>query len=386
MYHSYFYLYYFDKVMVILQKKFFLLLSLFLFVIAVSAQQTEDAVTTVEINAVGGLQYDLVRFKVKPGATIKIVLNNNDDMSHNLVITAPEAREEVVNAALKLGARGMEMDYVPRVKNVLWFVKILSPGETASVTFTAPKEAGVYPYVCTYPGHGYVMFGAMYVTDEALPDIKNDLNIPERNRIAEGTKDGDKHTGHSKQMTKPPHPYPLTPPYLYRTFMPDAGPAAIAVNLPHSLSYCWDAGTCRLRYAWQGDFLDNTDVWKGHKDAYSKILGTVFFRDKTAFPLHIESPENIPAVKFKGYRLINGYPEFHYLISGMDVYELLQSKADGTGLTRTFKIPKTGKIIWFDFKPGDGVTYTSSDGEWVSGKLKLSPGQAREFMITMTKK
>lgn len=371
--------------MVILQKKFFTLLVTFLFFKAVSAQLIKESVITVEINAVGGLQYDLVRFKIKPGAKVKIILSNNDDMSHNLVITAPGAREEVVDAALKLGVKGMEMDYVPKVSKVLWFVEVLSPGETKSIMFTAPKEAGVYPYVCTYPGHGYVMFGAMYVTDKALPDIKNDLNIPERNRGDDVTKDGNKHNGHSEKVTKPQHPYPLTPPYLYRTFMPDAGPAAIAVNLPHSLSYCWDAGTCRLRYAWQGDFLDNTDVWKGHKDAYSKILGTVFFRDKTEFPLHIEKPENIPVAKFKGYRLINGYPEFHYLINGIEVHELLQSKADGTGLTRTFKIPKTSDTIWFVFKPGDGADYTSSVGEWVNGKLKLLPDQAREFTITMTK-
>ena len=38
--------------------------------------------------------------------------------------------------------------------------------------------------------------------------------------------------------------------------MPGAGPAAIAVSLPNDLSYCWDAGSCRLRYAWQGEFLD----------------------------------------------------------------------------------------------------------------------------------
>ncbi len=372
--------------MVILQKTIFLFLSVSLLAIAAKARQTGDAVTTVVINAIGGLQYDLIRFKVKPGAKVKLILNNNDDMTHNLVITTPGAREDVVNAALKLGDMGVAMDYVPKISQVLWFVKLLSPGETASITFNAPEEAGVYPYVCTYPGHGYVMFGAMYVTNEALPEMKSDLNIPERSRNADVTKDSNKHKDHSKEISRPQHPYRPTPPYLYRTFMPDASPAAIAVNLPHSLSYCWDAGTCKLRYAWQGDFLDNTDVWKGHKDAYAKISGTIFFRDKTAFPLHIERPENIPAVKFKGYRLINGYPEFHYLINGIDVYELLKSKADGTGLTRTFKIPKNSETIWFVFKPGDGVNYTSSKGKWVDGRLKLFPDQAREFTITMTKK
>ncbi len=371
--------------MAIIKKTLFLLILAFTFNVEVRAQ-IEPAVTTIVINAIGGLQYDLVRFKVKPGAKVEIVLTNNDDMTHNLVITAPGAREEVVNAGLKLGDKGVAMDYVPRVSEVLWFVKLLSPGETRSITFTAPKEQGVYPYVCTYPGHGFVMFGAMYVTNKALPEIKNDLNIPERNRNPGITQGSNKHQDHSRPTSKPAHPYKEIPPYLCRTFMPDASPASIAVSLPNSLSYCWDAGTCRLRYAWRGEFIDNTEVWKGHKDAYAKIMGTVFFRNKTAFPLHVDYPANIPAVKFKGYRLINRYPEFRYTINGIEVFELIQSNGDGTALIRTFKIPATPKPIWFDFKPGDGVNYTSSTGEWVNGKLKLLPDQARQFTITMKQK
>ena len=38
--------------------------------------------------------------------------------------------------------------------------------------------------------------------------------------------------------------------------MPDASPASIAVALDDTNSLCWDAGTCRLRYAWTGGFID----------------------------------------------------------------------------------------------------------------------------------
>ena len=37
---------------------------------------------------------------------------------------------------------------------------------------------------------------------------------------------------------------------------PEAGPAAIAVAVNEELHYCWDAGECRLRYIWKGDFID----------------------------------------------------------------------------------------------------------------------------------
>jgi hypothetical protein len=176
------------------------------------------------------------------------------------------------------------------------------------------------------------------------------------------------------------------PPYLYRIFVPDASPAAIAVNLPHKVSYCWDAGECRLRYAWQGDFMDNTYIWKGHHDAYGNIMGAIFYRDKTAFPLQPDHPGNIPVVHFKGYQLINRYPEFHYTIDGIEVYELIKPKEDGTGLIRTFRIPKTSRTIWFVFDTEDGVSYQSSAGEWINNKLKLLPDEARQFTITMTKK
>jgi azurin len=373
--------------MFIIQKRLFLLLLCFATVIKVAAYQVRDPVTTVSINAIGGLQYDLARFQVKPGAKVKIILTNKDDMSHNLVITKPGARIAIVNAAINLGEKGIGMNYVPRLSTVLWFTKLLPPGESTTISFTAPKQAGVYPYVCSYPGHGFVMFGAMYVTEKGMPAIKNDLNIPPNKRNQDSSKGNNDSSKHQHaEASKPAHPYKEIPPFLYRIFVPGASPAAITVSLPQQVSYCWDAGTCRLAYAWQGDFLDNTEIWKGHHDAYAKILGTIFFRDKTKFPFCVDKPGFVPAVEFKGYRLMNRYPEFHYTIDGIDVYELLKAKADGSGLTRAFRIPESGRIIWFICDPDDGVTYESSVGKWVNGKLKLLPEQAHQFTITMTKK
>lgn len=161
--------------MFIFQKRLFWVL---LILVSVSGLNAQTPVTTVSINAITGMRYDVVRFKVKPGAKVKIILNNKDEMSHNLVITQPKSRLAVVNAAQKLGDNSLKMNYVPRISKVLWSTKLLLPGETASLTFTAPQKEGVYPYVCTYPCHGFVMYGAMYVTNKAMPSIKNDHNIP----------------------------------------------------------------------------------------------------------------------------------------------------------------------------------------------------------------
>lgn len=365
-----------------IRKERFFPLFFFLFLLQAKTGSQEATGVTIKINAIGGLQYDLVRFTVKPGARVAIVFTNKDDMSHNLLFTKPNARMKVVHAALSMGDAGQQKNYIPNLSEVLWSFPLLSPGESKTVTFLAPRKEGVYPFVCTYPGHGSVMYGAMYVGHQSMPLLKDDPNIPPERRN-ERIKEKETHNGHATQRS---HSFREKAPYWYRIFLPDAGPAAIAVHLPHQISYCWDAGTCRLRYAWEGDFLDNTDIWKGHHDSYGEILGTVFYRDRTDFPLQIDQPGNIPTVKFKGYSVINRYPEFHYQINGIEVYECIRPKEDGSGLTRTFRIPHTNRIIWFVTHPEDGVTYLSSAGNWNNGRLRLLPDEAREFIITMTKR
>lgn len=369
-----------------IKKKLYLLLAAFLSITQVNAQSEETAIT---IQAVAGLQFDIARFNVKPGSKVKITLVNMDDMSHNFLITKPGARLDIVNEALKLEEKGPQMNYIPQSPKVLWSIPVLSPNQSKSITFTAPKETGAYPYVCTYPGHGFVMYGVMYVSqDGKMPAMKVDPNIPpsrQDDKDPDAPVKNETHSGHHPEKPAAHHPYELVPPYLYRIFMEDASPASIAVRLPQELSYCWDAGTCKLRYAWAGGFVDNAVLWKGHKDANAKILGTVFYRDQSIYPLRIGKSENIPAVDYKGYKLINRYPEFHYTVNGLDVYELILPKEDGTGLIRKFKIPAADKMVWFVSNSGDGSQeFTASAGKWENGKLKLTAQQAREFTVTMT--
>jgi hypothetical protein len=167
--------------------------------------------------------------------------------------------------------------------------------------------------------------------------------------------------------------------------MPDAGPAAIAVCLPKKLSYCWDAGACRLRYAWAGDFIDPVNYWDKKGELSAKILGTVVDRDKPDVPIRVGEAGHVPRVQFRGYRLIHSYPEFRYLVDGIEVLELIHPKEDGTGLERSFRIPKASQSIWFVVGSTDGVRYTTSVGKFIDNKLKLSPEEAVKFTLTMTR-
>jgi azurin len=352
-------------------------LLIFLCFMGYSQRASAQPETEMEIKAVAGLKFDVTRIRVKPGERIKLTLTNADEMDHNLVITKPGARKEVVDASHKLGVNGPKQNFVPVSDKVLWSIPIVTPGQTAYINFQAPTQEGVYPYVCTFPGHGLVMYGAMYVTTKDLPPLEEDSHVPPAN-----TRDVDSEHHHAVAEL---HPYKTTPPYLYRIFMPDAGPAAIAVNLPNQLSYCWDAGSCRLRYAWQGEFLDPTDYFDKKAEKYAKIMGAVFYRDKTTYPLKF-SPDKNPVVDFKGYKLINRYPEFHYTIDGKHVYELIKPKEDGSGLIRVFRVPEATEPLYFVFDKSDGAEYKTSKGKINSNQISLTADDAHEFIIVMTKK
>lgn len=352
--------------------------------LSASVFSQNNPLTTIEIGVLPGLQFSVVRFTVKPGEQVKLVLNNTDDMSHNLLITKPGAREKVVELTNKLGESGPAAGYIPKTSDVLWAIPVTAPEEANTLVFKAPEKEGVYPYVCTYPGHGTIMFGAMYVSKSGeMPELTKDVNIPESRREGKADETAE-HLGHAHERPAPLHPYNPVPPYHYRVFIDGASPAAIAVALPNDVSYCWDAGTCYLRFAWSGGFLDNSDLWKGKGNAEAKVVGAVFFRSKTGFPVQIGSKRPVEVV-YKGYRLKDRYPEFHYQVDGTDVYELIRQTTDGTGLERIFRIPNAVAPVAFCTAPDEGVTYAASVGLWKNGILQLTTDQARSFTVTMKK-
>ena len=332
----------------------------------------------IHLRAVAGLHYDNVRFKVSPGARVRLTLVNTDDMDHNLVFTEAGKRASVIAAAQALGNKGPALHYIPAIPAVLWHIATVRPDDSAVIHFTAPEKEGAYPYVCTYPGHGATMYGVMYVSERPMPPLANDPNVPSTHHAASGTMADMEH----ERL----HPYTVTPPYLIRTFMPDAGAAAIAVNLPDSLSYCWDAGACRLRYAWKGKFLSHMDLWKRKGDETARVAGQVFFRDETDYPFRIGKERTVPTVQFKGYRLVEGYPEFHYLIGGITVYERIKPADQGRSLVRIFRMTGVTQTIWFLKRPDKGVVISASKGKWQHDRLALTPEEASSFSITITEK
>ena len=336
---------------------------------------SQDADREIRIKAIAGLKYDIVRFAVKPGETVKIILENTDDMAHNMVFTKPGQREAVVRAAQMMGGEGAAKNYIPDSEDVLWGTKVLEIGETETLSFTAPEEEGIYPYACTYPGHGFVMYGAMYVTNSALPPLENDMNVPE----------GQRNTAFAEKPASP-HPYLMTYPMLYRTFMPECSPAAIAVAITEDHAYCWDAGKCFVRYSWKGGFLDNTAHWKGNGNALSEIQGEVYFKHQKSFPFQLTTvADTTMQPKFKGYQIDKeGLPAFKYNWAGMQFSEKVNALEGNKGLTIHYQLDNINQPIYYSLPKGVGFSTTFNKGVKEGNFLKLSAEEARDFTITIT--
>lgn len=109
-----------------------------------------------------GLKFDNELIEIKAGTKVKLTFNNNDDMLHNLVITAPGKGEEVGQKAMDMGLNGTNAGYIPNTNAVLYHTCLIQPETSQSIYFTAPKP-GDYPYICSFPGHSFVMKGVMRV-------------------------------------------------------------------------------------------------------------------------------------------------------------------------------------------------------------------------------
>ncbi|MEJ7645572.1 MAG: plastocyanin/azurin family copper-binding protein [Chryseolinea sp.] len=104
-----------------------------------------------------GLKYDIAEVQVKAGSRIKLIFNNNDDMTHNVVLVQPGSAKEVGDQAFNLGLKGSEMNYIPNNPKVLYHTNLIQPSGSETIYFNAPTKPGNYKMLCSYPGHAMIM-------------------------------------------------------------------------------------------------------------------------------------------------------------------------------------------------------------------------------------
>ena len=112
--------------------------------------------------------FDLSWFVVQAGKPVQIQLTNADAMPHNLVIGQPGSMQEIgtTGGAMPPPADPEAKAYVPDTPLVLQSTRLVSAGDVARLTFTAPATPGEYVYVCTFPGHWVRMYGVMLVVED----------------------------------------------------------------------------------------------------------------------------------------------------------------------------------------------------------------------------
>ncbi|GAA5130388.1 azurin [Luteolibacter yonseiensis] len=123
----------------------------------------------LELTGNDQMQFSTKALEVTAGDTVVLTFKHigklpKAAMGHNFVLLkAGTAIPAFATKAMK----ATTTDYVPEdeesKKQVIAHTKLLGGGETETLTFTAPAEAGAYPFVCTFPGHFALMSGVLTV-------------------------------------------------------------------------------------------------------------------------------------------------------------------------------------------------------------------------------
>jgi len=171
-------------------------------------------------------------------------------------------------------------------------------------------------------------------------------------------------------------------PLVQRIFMPEAGPAAIAVATNDEWHYCWDAGPCRLRYVWKGDFIDGWPVWRGNGNALAKVVGDVVLREART-PLPVAKGTK---ARYLGYRMKQGLPTFRYRLGKVLVEERITPLLDGWGLERHFELRGAPAGWKLTLTASERMIYTSEDGTFDGLVFTPSKGKESSFTIVMEEK
>ena len=149
-----------------------------------SAIQAETRKITLGVKP--GLHFEPKVLHVLPGEEVELTFDNSDMMMHNFVLVKPGMRMGIVEAANALGAEGLKLDDVPVSENVLASTPVVMPKKKATIRFKAPLKEDQYPYVCTFPGHGFLMHGTLFVAKTEPKELsavpQKEAGLPQQKR------------------------------------------------------------------------------------------------------------------------------------------------------------------------------------------------------------
>jgi azurin len=329
---------------------------------AFSAKTPTVADRTFNIGVVpGALKFDFKSFDVRAGEILQLNFKSNGIMPHNFVLTGKGKADAVLKAAQNLGSDGVKFDYLPDTKDLIIGTRVLKPDEQQSLLIAVPDKPGQYPYLCSFPGHGFVMRGVMNVRKgrqamyppvregAEIIEVKDALSQTDVTAFPKGSLDrplvihtymprlklGDEVFAHHDKA------------YPANRYSPSKGgdvpgvvdtlkgiPASITVNLGERLSYTWDTLEGRLLYAWTGGFLDMSEYWGtaqgGNRKPFGylpKIIGPMVYKTSGKHPLSIQGQSE--QITYLGYQLEKGIPTFLYKMGEQEIRERIVPAGKG---------------------------------------------------------
>ena len=119
----------------------------------------------IEITANDQMQFDKKIIEVTAGEEVTLVFTNvgklpKAAMGHNVVILEPNSDIMAFGAGAIAAAAS---EYIPQsgplADQLVAHTKLLGPGENDTITFTL--AAGVYKFLCSFPGHYALMQGTI---------------------------------------------------------------------------------------------------------------------------------------------------------------------------------------------------------------------------------
>lgn len=361
----------------------------------------------------GALRFATTRFDATVGQEIELTLKNTCIMPHNLVLGQAGKADAIVTQAMGMVNDGFAKSFIPETPEVLAATKIVNPGQTELIKFSAPKEPGEYPYLCTFPGHGTIMRGIMRVRPEGEA-----LEKPVSEKVG-----GPDLVNALKESGVTPKPMGTRQrPYVMRSFVPnpklpdavlahhDRGlparpynvstgqdmdgkeipaipglPTGIAVSFGPDFAYVWDSTECRLLYAWTGGFLDMTPYWGGGtgggrkgSDYVPLLEGTLVYKAAGALPFRLGDGKTRP--KFRGYRVLSGNPEFSYEVGGVKIHEHITPTDPGTFMIH-YRVENPREPVKLTFDPAIRPQISCDQGGWKGDTLEIPVDHTDHFML-----
>jgi azurin len=114
-------------------------------------------VVKITAGAENAMKFDVARIEVAPGEPITVVLTNAGTlpktvMGHNWILLKVGTDPVAFAAAASSEA---DNGYIPTKAGdaMVAHIGLLGPGESGEVTFSAPREPGEYPFLCSFPAH-----------------------------------------------------------------------------------------------------------------------------------------------------------------------------------------------------------------------------------------